>query len=191
MNLFREEPFAFWGFCSSLKSDGKKEHRILVWVVLLFCLLWGSSWGISLPQSLSFSHSCSLSPLLCLPLLYSDVKCPHDGLCCATCTELWVWITSFQLALIHSSKCMGSHTLKLLFRLKCVNTGTLDFKLHLFDWLLSIFFLPSCSLTYSYWRIAERARITLSDLNMNAACIPLWLYTSHPNLSHFHFLHCK
>ena len=90
----------------------------------------------------SSSVSLFLSPLLCIPLFYSDLKCPHDGLCCATCTELWVWITSFPLALLHSSKCMGSYTLKLIFRLKCVNTSTLDFKLHLF-WLTSVYFFSS------------------------------------------------
>lgn len=140
MNLFREETFKIWHyypllfgfFGSSLKSDGKKEHRISVWVVLLFRLLWGSSWGISLPQSLSFSNPCSVFHSSTLTWSFHMV----------TCTELWVWITSFPLALLHSSKCMGSHTLKLIFRLKCVNTSTLDFKLHLF-WLTSVYFFSS------------------------------------------------
>ena len=49
---------------------------------------------------------------------------------------------SSQPALLSSSQRTRSHTLKLIFRLTCVNTSTLDFKLHLFYSLLSPIFFP-------------------------------------------------
>ena len=161
-------PFALWGFLFLPKIRWEERMQNLgVGSFITWSPVRQRPWGTSLPRSVC------LSLWLGLPsVLRPDIPTWWPGLC-RTRRAPGVHPSS-QPALLSSSQRTRSPTLKLIFRLTCVNTSTLDFKLHLFDSLLSPIFFPPIFL-FNLQLMKNNGKGVDSIIRPELEC---WLHTS-------------
>ena len=161
-------PFAFWGFLLLPKIRWEERTQNLgVGCFITWSPLRQRPWGTSLPRSVC------LSLWLGLPsVLRPAIPTRWPGLC--RMRRAPGVHPSSQPALLSSSQRTRSHTLKLIFRLTCVNTSTLDFKLHLFYSLLSPIFFPPI-LLFNLQLMKNSGKGMDSTIRPEPEC---WLHTS-------------